>query len=177
MIYPPDSVVDVAALERFGVATGIFGVMNSKWGWPIAESIHFTGLCLLMASVGMFDLRMLGVARGIRMSALHRMVPVGVAGWLMCVATGALFFLTAPGQYLYNPAWQTKMALMGIAGVNMVAFYLTTARSVGAMGPDDKAPVAARVIAGISLACWLGVIVGGRLITFFRPPYHWCFWC
>ena len=29
----------------------------------------------------------------------------------------------------------------------------------------------------VSLACWLGVIVGGRLVTFFRPPEHWCLWC
>lgn len=173
-----DPVFDIAALERFGIDTGIFALMNSKWGWPISEGIHFTGLCLLMASVGMFDFRVLGVARGVTMSALHRLVPFGVAGFLMCVVTGFLFFMTAPGQYLYNPAWQTKMALMGIAGVNMVVFYTTTAaQQVKALGPNDLAPVHARVIAFVSLASWLGVITGGRLITFFRPPYHWCVWC
>lgn len=35
----------------------------------------------------------------------------------------------------------------------------------------------AMVIALVSLCCWTGVIVGGRLITFYRPPYFWCFWC
>jgi hypothetical protein len=173
----PDPIFDIPALERFGIETGIFAMMNSKWGWPIAESIHFTGLCLLMAAVGMFDLRMLGVAKGVSMTALHRMVPIGVLGWLMCVVTGVLFFLTAPGQYLYNPAWQTKMALMGIAGVNMVVFYLVAAKAMQATGPDDDAPWQVKVFAAVSLACWLGVIIGGRWITFFRPPYHWCVWC
>jgi hypothetical protein len=172
-----DPIFDIPAIERFGIETGIFGFMNSKWGWPTAESIHFIGLCLLMAAVGMFDLRMMGVARGVRMSALHRLVPFGVAGWLMCVATGLLFFLSAPSQYLYNPAWQTKMTLMGMAGVNMALFYATTAQAVGMTGPDDLPPTRARVIGFISLACWIGVIVCGRLITFFRPPYHWCLWC
>jgi hypothetical protein len=35
----------------------------------------------------------------------------------------------------------------------------------------------ARLIGFISLACWTGVIVCGRLVTFYRPPEHWCLWC
>ena len=49
--------------------------MHWTWGWPIAEIVHFTGLCLLFGAVALFDLRMLGVARGIRLSALHRLIP------------------------------------------------------------------------------------------------------
>ena len=67
----PDPIFDIPALERWGIATGIFGFMNSKWGWPTAESIHFIGLNFLIASVGMFDLRMLGVARGQRLPASY----------------------------------------------------------------------------------------------------------
>jgi hypothetical protein len=173
----PDPVFDVAALERFGIATGIFALMNSKWGWPVSEIIHFIGLCLLMASVGMFDLRLLGVARGVPMTALHRLVPLGVAGWVMSAVTGFLFFMTAPGQYLYNPAFQTKLTLMGVAGANMVLFYATTATALKSAAPDDLPITRARLIAFISLSCWLGVITCGRLITYFRPPYHWCAWC
>ena len=69
------------------------------WGWPIAEVIHFFGLCLLFATVGMFDLRMMGLARGVSMKELHRLVPVGVAGYLLCAATGFCFIVSAPGQY------------------------------------------------------------------------------
>jgi hypothetical protein len=49
--------------------------------------------------------------------------------------------------------------------------------AVNATGPDDLPVARARLIGFISLACWLGVITCGRLITFFRPPYHWCVWC
>jgi hypothetical protein len=70
------------------------------------------------------------------------------------------------------------MALIAIAGVNMATFYLTaTAKRVHAMGPDDAPPRAARVIATVSLACWIGVICCGRVITAFRPPWDWCAWC
>ena len=40
--------------------------MNSKWGWPICETVHFLGLSLLVGTVGMFDLRLLGWASGFR---------------------------------------------------------------------------------------------------------------
>lgn len=172
-----DPIFDPLAIEQWARDTGIFAMMNTKWGWPIAEIIHFFGLCLLIGTVGMFDLRLMGVARGVKMSALHRLVPFGIAGYLMCVVTGFLFVVSAPGQYLYNPAMQMKIMLMVVAGVNMAVFYGTAVAGVGAAGADDLPPIRARIIGFVSLACWLGVIVGGRLVTFFRPPEHWCFWC
>ncbi len=172
-----DPIFNPEAIEQWARATGIFGMMNTKWGWPIAEIIHFFGLCLLFATVGMFDLRMMGVARGVSMKMLHRLVPFGIAGYLMCVATGFLFVVSAPAQYLYNPALQTKISLMIVAGINMAVFYVTTASAVSAAGPDDLPPMRARLIGFVSLACWTGVIVCGRLVTFFRPPEHWCLWC
>lgn len=172
-----DPIFDPIAIEQWTRDSGIWDVMNSKWGWPIAEIIHFYGLCLLIGTVGMFDLRMMGIARGVTMKELHRLVPFGIAGYLMCVVTGFLFVVTAPGQYLYNPALQTKIMLMAIAGANMAVFYATTASVVNAVGADDMPPVRARVIGAVSLSCWLGVIVAGRLVTFFRPPEHWCLWC
>ncbi|MBO9576057.1 MAG: hypothetical protein J7494_09995 [Sphingobium sp.] len=157
-------------LGEFGIDSGIYGLMNTRWGWPIAEVIHFFGLCLLMASVGMFDLRMMGLVRGISLAGLHRLVPFGILGFLLCVATGLLFVLSSPLEYIYNPAWQLKMLLMAVAGANMLTFYLTaTSKQVNTLGPDDQAPLAARVIAIVSLASWLGVITCGRVITAFRP--------
>ncbi len=34
-----------------------------------------------------------------------------------------------------------------------------------------------KAICMVSLSCWIGVIVCGRLITVFRTPYYWGFWC
>ncbi len=157
------------AIGQWGIDSGIYALMNTRWGWPVAEIVHFLGLCLLMGSVGMFDLRMMGLVKGLSMAALHRLVPFGIVGFAMCVATGLLFVVSSPLEYIYNQAWQLKMVLMAIAGVNMVAFYLTVAKRVHALGPDDRAPLAARIIAIVSLASWLGVMTCGRVITAFRP--------
>lgn len=175
---PHDPLLDPVAIVGWAIDVGIFDLMYTRWGWPIAEIVHFTGLCLLIGSVGAFDLRMIGLVKGLSFRALHWLVPFGVAGFVLSATSGFMFVVTAPDQYLYNPAWQLKMLLMAFAAANMVLFYLTAARGLMDLAPDAAAPRAARVFAVISLAAWFGVIACGRVITAFRPPaWLWCAWC
>jgi hypothetical protein len=175
---PNDPIFDPVAIVNFAIDTGIFNVMYSQWGWPIAEIVHFTGLCLLIGAVGAFDLRMIGLVRNISLPALHNLVPLGVLGFALSVSSGVLFVASSPDQYLYNPAWQLKMALLSVAGLNMALFYLTAARGLRDLPADAAPPLAARVFAGVSLTAWFGVIACGRVITAFRPPgWFWCAWC
>ena len=164
-------------LLAFSQATGIYGFMNSPWGWPVIESLHFIGLSLLLGTVGLFDLRVLGLAPVLPLPALHRLIPFGVGGFVLNVLTGIMFVTSVPDQYLYNPAFQSKLLSMALAGLNMLLFYSSSFRAVMQPSPSAKALRTARVFAAISLLCWAGVITGGRLITFFRPPFYWSFWC
>ena len=166
-----------ATLLEFSQSTGIYAFMHSPWGWPIAESLHFLGLSFLIGTVGLFDLRLLGVGQGISYQHLHRLIPFGVFGYCINVITGTMFLSSAPDQYLYNPAFQTKIGLMAIAGLNMLLYYQITNRHVQQTNSNAQAGLSAKSAAIISLACWCGIIICGRLITYFRPPYHWCFWC
>ena len=150
---------------------------NVNWAWPISESIHFIGLCLLIGTVGLFDLRMIGLVKRVPLAALHRLIPFGILGYCMNVLTGFTFLAGYPDQYIYNPAFQSKILFMAVAGLNVAVFYLTMYRRVAAAAPGDEAPLPARIAGGVSLICWIGVIFGGRFITFFRPPWHWCPWC
>ncbi|MES2624082.1 MAG: DUF6644 family protein [Pseudomonadota bacterium] len=166
-----------AQLLEFSHSMGIYGFMNSPWGWPVIESLHFIGLSLLLGTVGLFDLRMLGFGKSISLVALHKLVPFGVMGFLLNVVTGIMFVTTVPDQYIYNPAVQSKMLFIALAGVNMLLFYQLSYRLVTHENPEAKELARAKVFALVSLLCWLGVITCGRLITFFRPPAYWCFWC
>lgn len=167
----------IEILLNFSQLTGISAFMNSTWGWPLAESIHFFGLCLLIGTVGLFDLRIIGIANDIAISELHRLVPIGVAGYLLNVLTGIMFLSTSPDQYLYNPAVLSKLFFMLIAGINMLFFYATTAADIKSAANSSRTLLRAKIMAGLSLFCWCAVIVCGRLITYYRPPYHWCLWC
>lgn len=156
-------------VATFARATAVAAMMKTAWGWPLAESAHFIGLCLLAGAVFLFDLRLLGVAKRIPIGALHKLIPWGLAGFALTAASGILFVLTEPDQYVYNPAFHLKVLFMAAAGLNASAFYLTAYRRATAPGAPDDAPRAAKVIAAASLCLWIGVIVAGRLITFYRP--------
>ena len=143
-------------------------IMRTAWGWPIAESAHFIGLCLLVGSIGAFDLRLLGVMRRVPIGAVHRFIPWGIAGFAINICSGLMFLLTEPDQYILNRSFHLKLLFLAIAGINAGTFYLTSWRV--AFGPDVyDAPRRAKAIAAISLAAWMGVIVCGRMLTFFRP--------
>ena len=119
-------------LYSIGQKSGIYSFMHTSWGWPTVESLHFLGLSLLIGCIGLWDLRLLGVARGVPMDALHRLVPWGVGGYALNLCTGFLFVVSAPNQYLYNPAFQIKLSLMAIAGLNILVFYRFAFRPVRA---------------------------------------------
>ena len=78
-------------VELFARADTVRAIMHTKWAWPIAESLHFVGLTLLVGTVGLFDLRLLGVGRGIPIAAMHRLIRWGLAGFALNAITGSLF--------------------------------------------------------------------------------------
>ena len=156
-------------VSAFSSVEPVRDFMHTQWAWPMAESLHFIGLSLLVGTISVFDLRLLGVARGIPIRMLHRLVPWGVAGYICTVATGVLFLLAEPDQYIYNPAFHYKVVFMLAAGCNASLFYLTCYRRTTADDAPADAPPGARTIAAVSLLLWISVIVAGRLLTFYRP--------
>ena len=139
--------------------------------WPLCETLHYFGLSLLLGTVGLFDLRVLGLAKGIPPATLHRLIPFGIGGYVVNILTGIIFFFGHPDQYFYNDAFRFKAAFMVLAGINVVVFYTSAYREVQEMGAGASAPLRAKIITGISLSSWVAVLICGRLLTFFRPPF------
>jgi hypothetical protein len=165
---------EIAPWEQLIRSTALhqFVYLHEPWLWPTCEIIHYLGLSLLLGTVGLFDLRVLGIAKNIPPRAIHRLVPWGVGGYFLNVTTGVLFFSGHPDQYFYNNSGRLKALLMAVAGINVLVFYSTSAfpamkRLEGGM----DAPMRIKVIAGVSLAMWVGVLICGRMLTWFRPPF------
>ena len=61
---------------------------------------------------------------------------------------------------------------MAVAGINILAFYGTRmCEDMKSLAPNAKAGLAVKLVAGTSLSMWIAVLVCGRLLTFFRPPF------
>jgi hypothetical protein len=158
------------SIEFFLYHTGYGEFMRgSRWAWPVWESIHFVGMTMLIGTVGLFDMRLLGFARAVPIGAMHRLIPIGIAGFLMNMSTGIGFITATPDQYMYNKAFWVKSTLFIIAGLNVLFFYARVFRRLEQQGPHAPPPAGARIAGGISLTAWIGVMAAGRLLTFFRP--------
>jgi hypothetical protein len=165
--------MEMAAWEAFirSTALHVFVRTYEPWLWPLCETLHYLGLSLLLGTVGLFDLRVLGLAKGIPIQAIHRLIPWGIGGYVMNILTGILFFVGHPDQYFYNDAFRFKVAFMALAGVNVLVFYSAAYREVHGLGAGASAPLRAKIITGVSLGSWVAVLICGRLLTFFRPPF------
>jgi hypothetical protein len=166
--------MEIESWELFIRSTALHSFVRTyePWLWPLCETLHYLGLSLLIGTVGLFDLRVLGMARAVPIGAIHRLIPFGVGGYVVNVLTGIVFFFGHPDQYFYNDAFRFKALFMTLAGLNVLAFYGTAAfRELKTLQPGTDPPLRTKIIAGTSLSLWLGVLICGRLLTFFRPPF------
>ena len=144
------------------------------WIWPLCETLHFIGMALLVGIVGVLDLRLLGVAKGLPVSPLTRLLPWGLAGFALNLVTGFCFYAGAPEQYmgngddvLPNQAFELKLLFIVLAGLNVLVFYATGLnRQVETIEAGQDAPLAAKLVGGTSLFLWIGVMYWGRMLPF-----------
>jgi hypothetical protein len=147
-------------------------ITNYAWVWATCQVLHFFGMSLLFGSIGVLDLRLLGVGMYSPVAAVNRLVPWGIVGFVVNVVTGSIFFIGQPLQYIDNHGFWFKMLFIFLAGWNIAMFYLSgIAARVEALEAGDEAPIAAKVIAGASLFLWVGVMFFGRMLPYFGSAF------
>jgi hypothetical protein len=138
-----------------------------RWVEPAAKTFHFAGLVLLFGCAGIYDLRLLGVARALPVAPLQRLMPYAVLGFVINLATGIVLFAGNPFQYVSNVTFGLKMLFIALAGLNAMVFYAAgVARRVEPIAAGESAPLAAKMIAATSLFLWIGVMYWGRMLPF-----------
>ncbi len=161
-----ETIADLVASESLA-----WFLNHYDWSWPVFEMIHFIGMAMLIGTVGLVDLRILGVIRGLPLAHMSVLLRIGVAGFIANAITGYVFVAGNPVggslDYIGNLAFQIKLILMLLAGLNVVAFYFTgIGRAAHEIGPDGDAPRSAKVLAVVSLVLWFNVIFFGRMIMY-----------
>jgi uncharacterized membrane protein len=141
-------------------------VLGSIWGYPILLTFHSLGLGLLVGLLLVIDLRILGFAKPLPLSALRRLMPWVWVGFTFNAISGVVLFMAdATKDYHSNSfRWKIFSIMVGL----LIAVYLN--RKVL---PEDtrETPVLARVLAITSLVSWTGAIIAGRLIAYLSSPF------
>ncbi|WP_126173523.1 DUF6644 family protein [Altericroceibacterium xinjiangense] len=148
-------------------------ISASAWVFPTIESIHVIAIVTVVGSIAIMDLRLLGWAfRDRAVTELSRdMLRWTWAAFALAAITGLLLFISRAESYIINPYFQWKMALLTLAGLNMLFFHLSTWRTVANWDSTAAIPVSARAAGGLSLAFWIFVVFCGRVVGFTLGVY------
>ena len=141
-------------------------VLDWNWTWAILETLHFIGLCMLLGSLLVIDLRLAGFFKQIPVAATHKLVGGGFIGFGINLTTGILFFFGDPGRYTLNIGFQIKFFLIILAGLNALWFFLALDKELQQWEPHGDTPGKAKLIGWASLTLWFSVLMCGRLIPY-----------
>ena len=148
-----------AALEGTALAQGLRG---SRWVYAAVNTAHIFAIALLVGSVVPLNLRLLGVWRGLSREAVVRVLaPVAAGGLILALITGPLLFSVRAQEYSGVEFLQLKLIFIAIGVLSTLAlcwahgFLLRDA---------PRARLGGHAI--LSMVCWLGALVCGRLIAF-----------
>lgn len=156
------SSLDQSALALF--------VRESIWAYPALETLHIIGIALVFGSILAFDLRVLGVHKALPLDLLgQHVLPWVWAGFALNAVTGAMMFASDAVDFSSNVAFQAKLGLMLLAGLNAWAFAsrLHPAQH-GAANVDAPSPAPARYSAIASIVLWIAIITAGRMMAYLK---------
>jgi len=103
--------------------------------------------------------------RAIPLKHVHKLVPVALGAFSVNLLTGIAFLFADPDRYFINIAFQAKMVLIVLAGLNALASEILVFRPLAA-GADVSASAAAKMTSGASILIWTFVIIAGRAIPY-----------
>ena len=155
----------LASLEASSIAVRI---RESLYLFPLIESAHVIGLTMVFGTIAIIDLRLLGMASTRRPFSriASDILKWTWAPFALTVMTGLLMFTTDSGVYYHNFYFRSKMAMLACAGINIVIFELTAARSMHRWDRDAAAPGAGKAVAVVSLVVWISIVFLGRWVGF-----------
>jgi hypothetical protein len=143
-------------------------VQTHAWIVPTVQTIHILAIAVVTTSALMIDLRLVGIiGRDQPIERVSsRFFPLIWSVVLVLLATGIVMIVGEPARSLRNPIFQLKMVLL-IAALT-VTFILQRLSHNKAFSDLTKGPpLAAQIMAVVSVLLWAGIIFSGRWIAYF----------
>lgn len=138
---------------------------GGRWSYGLVNGAHILGLALLVGAILPLDLRLVGLWRREPADRLARvLLPVAMTGLGLAVATGLLLFSVRPFEYLANPFFPAKLALVALAVAN--ALWLRLSPAWRTLRENGRVLRRLAVAGVVSLVLWIAALFCGRLIAF-----------
>jgi hypothetical protein len=140
----------------------------SMFAFPTILTVHVLGTGFLAGTSAAIALRILGVARQVPLRLLEAFYPILWVALAANVVSGTLLLIGYPYKAFTNPLFYVKLSLIALAIYLVVMIRNEVLRNPH--GDERPAPTAmwrrAKILAGLSLACWMSVIAAGRFLAY-----------
>jgi hypothetical protein len=140
-------------------------VRSSYLGYPLMIASHAIGMAIMVGLSLALAMRLLGMFRGIPYLALNRFMPIAWAGFGLNFMSGSGLFTTQPTDYVTDVTFLLKMSFV-FAGMILVAVLQTSIKLHAGGWSQGVVPGGIRLVAALSIFCWVSGIVSGRLIAY-----------
>lgn len=137
---------------------------DSIWTYPTVLTLHTVGMAIVVGTCVVMDLRLLGIATEVPLTALRQAPRLVWTGFIINAATGIALFTTDAEHKATQTVFFVKLSLIFLALAVYARIRTLVFRRPGAM----TMPLAreAKALAILSLILWTGATVAGRLMAY-----------
>jgi hypothetical protein len=150
-------------LQQTALAKWI-GESGSLLGYPLFLFLHTIGLATIAGLNAGINLRILGMAPGVKLAPMVRFYPVMWLAFAITVFSGLALLIADATTKLAQPIFYVKLLLVLLAVVTMQV--MKTSVFADPQLDERPFPARARTLAMTSLLLWIGATIAGRLIAY-----------
>src|SRR5262245_41855854 len=136
---------------------------DTVWGYPAILTLHTIGFGVLVGANVVVDLRLLGVARSVRIASLRALFKPMWLGLIINAVTGVTLFMAAATEKGVQTVVYVKLTFIAAALVVMLRIRRMVIADEAVI---DLLPASAGPLAIVSLILWTGAITAGRLMAY-----------
>jgi hypothetical protein len=154
------------AIEQSSFSQWVTG-SSSVFAFPSILLLHTIGMGVVVGINAGIDLRILGLAPALPLAPLEKFFPLLWAGFWVNAVTGVILLAADATTKMINPDFYVKMTFIALALINLRILRKRVFRDP----LIDKKPITSdvKVLAVLSMCCWLGAITAGRLMAYVGP--------
>jgi hypothetical protein len=154
------------AIEQSSFSQWVTG-SSSVFAFPSILLLHTIGMGVVVGINAGIDLRILGLAPALPLAPLEKYFPLLWVGFWVNAVTGLILLGADATTKMINPDFYVKMTFIALALINLRILRKRVFRDP----LIDKKPLTSdvKVLAVLSMICWLGAITAGRLMAYVGP--------
>src|SRR5580704_12817455 len=140
----------------------------SMLAFPTILTVHVLGTGFLAGTSAAIALRILGVARQVPLRLLEAFYPILWVALACNVVSGTLLLIGYPYKAFPNPLFYVKLSLIALAIYLVVRIRNDVLRNPHDRKRGEETSVwkRAKLLAGLSLASWMGTVAAGRFLAY-----------